>query len=139
MNKIIKYDSELIKEYIGNENDHIEITFLGTMTMKLKKDSVTNKLNIEFIAIGNSDQVDEAYNSRVIYDLIPGLDFLEAVLAGNLINYDGSISGIYIDGYISNVGLATENGFLKGNFLVDENLFKEICEEHEVYVNWENK
>lgn len=87
----------------------------------------------------------EAYTRDVIdlhtypiFDLMSGLDFLEAVLSGGITDYDGTLSDIFVDGYKSNLGLAAE-GFEQGEFLVDENLFKQICEQYKVEVNWANK
>lgn len=80
-------------------------------------------------------QLDNTYE---IYYLMDGMEFLNAVLDGSIMDYDGTLSDIFIDGYKSNLGLATE-GLEQGEFLVDENLFKQICEQYKVEVNWANK
>ena len=74
-----------------------------------------------------------------IYDLIPGLDFLEMVKNKSIINYDGVMDCILVNGYKTNLGLITKNGFIDGEFLVDETTFKALCDGNEVLVNWANK
>ena len=76
--------------------------------------------------------------TKNIYDLIDGKEFLEAVQQGYFIDYDGTIADIFVDGYISNLGLATNN-LTKGKFLVDAEVWEEICDEFNVEVNWANK
>lgn len=73
-----------------------------------------------------------------IYTLMSGKDFLEAVLDGCIIDYDGSIANIFVDGFKSNLGLRTNN-LTSGKFLVDEQTFRDICNTHTVEVNWANK
>lgn len=80
-------------------------------------------------------QLDNTYE---IYHLMDGMEFLNAVLDGSIMDYDGTLSDIFVDGYKSNLGLAAE-GLEQGEFLVDENLFKQICEQYKVEVNWANK
>jgi hypothetical protein len=76
--------------------------------------------------------------TKDIYDLIDGKEFLEAVQGGYFIDYDGTIADIFVDGYISNLGLATDN-LTKGDFLVSAEVWSEICDEFKVEVNWANK
>ena len=74
-----------------------------------------------------------------IYDLIDGLEFLEDVKSKSIMDYDGEISEVFVDGYKSNLGLFYGNSFSQGNFLVNDKLWEEICKEHKVQVNWANK
>ena len=76
--------------------------------------------------------------TKDIYDLIDGKEFLEAVQGCCFTEYDGTISDIFVDGYISNLGLTTNN-LTKGKFLVTAELWEEICDEFKVEVNWANK
>ena len=71
-------------------------------------------------------------------DLFTGKEFLEYVRSGGFIDYDGSISHIFVDGYDTNLGLF-EGGICQGNFIVDGTMFEKICEEHDVIVDWANK
>jgi hypothetical protein len=76
--------------------------------------------------------------TKDIYDLIDGKKFLENVKEGYLLDYDGTISAIFVDGYISNLGLATDN-LTQGKFIVSAEMWEEICDEFKVEVNWANK
>lgn len=76
--------------------------------------------------------------TKTIYDLIDGKKFLECVQEGYLIDYDGNISSIFVNGYLSNLGLATDN-LSQGDFLVSAEVWSEICDEFKVEVNWANK
>lgn len=73
-----------------------------------------------------------------VADIMTGEDFLESVESGCFIDYDGSLSAVYVDGYESNLGLA-HKGICQGKFLVDGDVFKDICENHHVLVDWANK
>ena len=76
--------------------------------------------------------------TKDIYDLIDGKKFLEYVQEGYFIDYDGIIADIFVDGYISNLGLSTDN-LTKGKFLVTSEVWEDICDEFKVEVNWANK
>ena len=71
-------------------------------------------------------------------DLFDGLEFIEAIRNDLISNYDGNISYIYVDGYRSNLGLTCE-GFIDGEFIVTEDVFREICNNYKVEVSWANK
>ena len=73
-----------------------------------------------------------------VYDLFNGKKFLELVKSGCITDYDGHIVNVFIDGFDSNLGLATDN-LTSGGFLVDEEVWLELCNEHKVEVNWANK
>lgn len=81
---------------------------------------------------------DDHFNKN-IYDLMSGEKFLEAVKCGYITNYDGSVATVFVDGYISNLGLYTYEGFECGGFQVDEELWLQICDNYKVEVNWANK
>ena len=84
------------------------------------------------------DMIYEDKFTKNIYDLFDGEKFLENVEDGCIIDYDGSISDVFVDGYVSNLGLATDN-LTQGKFLVDAEVWKDICDEFKVEVNWANK
>lgn len=73
-----------------------------------------------------------------IYDLMDGVEFYENVNDGGFIDYDGTLAHVFVDGYLSNLGLLLR-GISQGDFKVDGDTWLEICEEHEVKVNWANK
>jgi hypothetical protein len=76
--------------------------------------------------------------SRDIYDLFDGDEFLQMVEDGCIIDYDGHIVDIFVDGYKSNLGLATDN-LTQGEFLVNTEVWKELCKNFNIEVNWANK
>ena len=84
------------------------------------------------------DDYTERYLTFDAYDYMDGKEFLDYVRSGGITDYDGTLGEIVVDGYISNLGLA-EKGLMQGEFLVSGNVFEEICEDHEVKVNWANK
>ena len=77
--------------------------------------------------------------NKSIYDLYSGEEFLEMVKDGCFTNDDGTVADIFVDGYKSNLGLFTEEGFECGAFKVDEELWLNICDNYKVEVNWANK
>lgn len=74
-----------------------------------------------------------------IYNLIPGIHFLEMVKTKSITNNDGDLDCIIVNGYKTNLGLFTKNNFIGGEFLVDETTFKTLCNGNKVLVNWANK
>lgn len=81
----------------------------------------------------------EDHFSKNIYDLFSGEEFLKMVQDHSIINYDGTVADVFVDGYKSNLGLYTENGFECGGFQVDDDLWLQICDNYKVEVNWANK
>lgn len=75
---------------------------------------------------------------RNIYDLFDGKEFLQMVEDGCLIDYDGHIADVFVDGYKSNLGLATDN-LSQGELLVNATVWKELCENFNIEVNWVNR
>ena len=80
----------------------------------------------------------EFYEVNTCGDFMSGKEFYEQVNDRCLINYDGSISYIFVDGYRSNLGLCHE-GMRQGDFLVDGPTWLDICDVFEVEVVWCNK
>ena len=68
-------------------------------------------------------------------DLIDGKEFLEDVRSKCIIDYDGSLEYIFVNGYESNLGLASTD-FCQGKFLVMEDVFEELCEEYDIKVDF---
>ena len=89
----------------------------------------------------NHDFVDMIYKdsfTHTIYDIIDGKEFLESVKDYFFTDYDGHIVEVFVDGYKTNLGLATEN-LTQGKFLVSSEIWSDICDEFKVEVNWANK
>ena len=76
--------------------------------------------------------------TKSIATMIEGLSFINMIKSGCINSYDGNIEEIYVDGYLSNLGIISDT-FEDGKFLVTMDIFEEICREHEVLVNWANK
>lgn len=73
-----------------------------------------------------------------IYDLFDGEEFLKDVKAGCITDNDGHVVDVFVDGYVCNLGLATDN-LTFGGFLVSEKVWLDICRSCKVEVNWANK
>lgn len=73
-----------------------------------------------------------------VYNLMTGSEFLDAVRNDCIMDDDGTLSDIFVDGYRTNLGL-DEAGLSQGGFLVSGKIFEQLCDEHEVLVNWANK
>lgn len=80
----------------------------------------------------------EINTQKVIGELMSGEEFYEHVDCGAITDYGGVISDIWVDGYISNLGLC-HNGLCQGKFLVDGDMWLDICREYYVTVEWCNR
>ena len=78
------------------------------------------------------------FADKTIYSLMSGEDFIRDIESGCIIDDDGRIADVFVDGYISNLGIH-HNGFTSGNFLVNKETFLDICKNYKVEVNWANK
>lgn len=85
-------------------------------------------------------QNDDIFSSftKKIYDIMNGERFFEYVDSGAIINNDGTLSEVFVDGYISNLGLC-HKGLRQGHFLVDAHTWLSLCKSHKIEVNWANK
>lgn len=77
-------------------------------------------------------------NEFEVYCLMEGKEFTDDVECGGFIDYDGSIAGIYVDGYKSNLGI-WDKGIHQGQFCLGLEDFRKLCERFKVEVNWANK
>ena len=101
-----------------------------------------NNGNIDKIVYEKREDFDLFHRPRNIYDLMSGLKFAELVEDGSFIDNDGSMANVFVNGYDSNLGICADENqayFHKGEFMVDLNTFKKLCEEYEIEVNWANK
>ena len=80
----------------------------------------------------------DMHEMTLIGDLMDGKQFYERVDDGCIIDYDGSLSHVFVDGYISNLGLC-HGDLCQGGFLVDGPTWLDICEEFKVEVEWCNR
>lgn len=72
------------------------------------------------------------------YDMYDGEEFLSLVSNGCITNYDGTAADVFVDGFRSNLGLLHDNIQI-GGFLVDKDVWMELCKEYKIEVNWVNK
>lgn len=70
--------------------------------------------------------------------LISGINFLSDVDEHGIIDEDGSLVNVLVDGYVSNLGLSHEY-FSQGQFLVTADIWKELCGKYNIQVEWANK
>lgn len=85
--------------------------------------------------------IDEVVKNRLTiqeYSLMSGSAFLSLVDSTCIIDDDGLLSEVLVDGFISNLGLSHKH-FSQGDFLVTYDVWKDICSNHDVVVNWANK
>jgi len=73
-----------------------------------------------------------------VEDLIDGETFAEYVEDGCFIDYDGSISQIFVDDYKSNLGI-WDKGIHQGEFCVGLYDFRRLCNQYKIEVDWVNK
>jgi len=74
-----------------------------------------------------------------IYDLIDGKSFAESVKCKGFTDYDGSLCEIFVNDYISNLGI-WYNTFHQGEgFYLSLMDFEKLCGQYKVEVNWANK
>lgn len=78
------------------------------------------------------------YETTIFGELMTGQEFYDDVDSGYIIDYDGTLGCVFVNGYRSNLGL--HHGDLsQGGFLVDGPTWLDICEEFTVEVEWCNK
>ena len=70
--------------------------------------------------------------------LMDGKKFYDCVDSGVLIDYDGTLGDVYVDGYISNLGLKHKN-VCQGKMLLDGFTWLDICKRYKVEIDWYNK
>lgn len=80
------------------------------------------------------DEMRAVLTDIAIFNLTDGETFLHDVRIGK-INNDDALIDVIVDGYLSNLGLS-ESGFNQGRFLVDGDLFEDLCQDYNILVNW---
>lgn len=116
----------------------------GTMLFALNENNevIVKRIKAEDVLQAYSkdarEDIRKWHFSKTIYDLIEGEEFAKMVESGCIINDDGTLANVFVDGFDSNLGLC-EIGFCQGSFIVTKDVFLEICKKHEVFVNWAGK
>lgn len=79
-------------------------------------------------------------NMTVDYgDVFDGLEFLEDVKSGCIMDYDGFMGPVIVDGYASNLGVFVPGVFDQGRFPVDAKMFAQLCNEYRIQVVWHGR
>lgn len=93
---------------------------------------------IKFFTVDYPTEMKDMYAQIICGDMMSGKDFYECVDGGGIIDYDGSLRDVYVNGYKSNLGLC-HRGLCQGHFIVDGPTWLNICDEADVEVEWCNK
>lgn len=113
----------------------------GLITQKIDLETIINNEIHEYHSKETKEFIRETIEEKLnisIYELMSGEEFLEYVEGGSITDYDGTLSEIFADGYITNLGLV-HKGLQQGNFLVDAEIFEQLCNYYNIEVNWANK
>ena len=116
----------------------------GTMLFALNENNevIVKRIKAEDVLQAYSkdarEDIRKWHFSKTIYDLIEGEEFAKMVESGCIINDDGTLANVFVDGFDSNLGLVGR-GFDQGNFIVTIDKFLDICTRHEIFVNWAGK
>lgn len=80
----------------------------------------------------------EMHKREVIGDLMSGEEFYADVDDRCIMDYDGTMAYVWADGYITNLGLC-HKGLCQGDFLVDGDMWLDICRKYDIVVEWCNR
>lgn len=80
----------------------------------------------------------EMYSTYICGTIMSGKEFYEYVDEGYFIDSDGSLSKVFVNGYLSNLGLY-HKGMSQGRFLVDGPTWLHLCDKYDIEVEWCNK
>lgn len=78
------------------------------------------------------------YEEMICGDIMSGKEFYECVDRGGIIDYDGMLGEVFVDGYKSNLGLC-HRGLCQGGLIVDGDIWLDLCDEFNIEVEWCNK
>lgn len=93
---------------------------------------------IKFFVEDYSEETKDMYAQVICGDIMSGKEFYDDVDCGGIIDYDGILGNVYVNGYKCNLGLC-HKGLCQGYFIVDGRTWLDICEEFDVEVEWCNK
>ena len=126
MMKEKKFDIKGTMSFALNENDEV-------IVKRIKAEDV-----LQTYSKDAKEEIRHKYYSPRIYHLIKGKDFVDMVETGCIIDDDGTLANVFVDGFDSNLGLVGRE-FDQGNFIVTIDKFLDICTRHEIFVNWAGK
>lgn len=126
------------KQFIANGLMIFRLGSTGIETQTYNKSYYVEEENKYITDLDICNQLVNSRFTKTLYDMFDGKEFLEKVREGYITDYDGVVANVFLDGYVSNLGLATDN-LVSSGFLVSEDIWLEICDTYDVKVNWANK
>lgn len=84
------------------------------------------------------EEVRALISTTICGDLMSGKAFYKLVDCGAIIDYDGILGHVFVNGYDSNLGLHHE-GLSQGGFRVDGDTWLGLCDDYDIEVEWCNK
>ena len=97
--------------------------------------------NAEQLEAAAQNYIKNLYEENFTYTIfheMSGLDFLKDVEDGCFIDYDGTLCQVYVEGFVTNLGLR-HRGINQGEFKLSGDAWKRLCLAYDVKVNWANK
>jgi hypothetical protein len=94
--------------------------------------------NVECLYRDYPEYMKDIVADTVCGDIMSGEDFYDCVDGGGIIDYDGALGRVYVNGYFSNLGLH-HKGLSQGGFRVDGPTWLSLCDDYDIEVEWCNK
>ena len=94
------------------------------------------------LLVDAENYVNYIYDSKFTFtttNLISGKKFLRLVLSERYNNDNGLITEIFVNGFKSNLGLITDKFVSGEGCLLDEDVWKDMCNKYNIEVNWKSK
>lgn len=86
------------------------------------------------------NEMEKDFHKITIYgDMFSGEEFAEMVECGGIMDYDGILGYVLINGYDTNLGLYCPPDFAQGEFAVDLKTWRDLCKKYDIKVEWCNK
>lgn len=106
--------------------DAVKINLNNQIYVKLTK--VGEEIYYDYIK-----KINDYYGREIIDKYAP--DYVDG---GFFIDYDGSLTEVFVDGYLSNLGLQ-HRGIRQGQFLATKEFWENLMKTNKIEVNWANK
>ena len=93
---------------------------------------------VHYIPKDYEEHMKDFYEVEICGQLMSGKDFYDCVNSGCIIDYDGSLGYVFVNGYRTNLGLV-HKGLCQGGFIVDGPTWLDLCDTTNIEVEWCNK
>jgi len=138
MNKANKYQAKgYITFYYSSTEEVVGIASKIVTIDDLVADAMKYYTPSEETKQAWQETIEQDFLTKISH-LIRGDKFLDMVVSGSITDYDGYVCNVFVDGCNSNLGICTD-GLTGGEFLVDANTWRKLCNEHVIEVDWANK